>query len=66
MTAKQSHVRKKNANKQNNHLKKNLSFILHRWEQYEAYVNSTRWSKLVGLEPVYIHMWVTQCKTIMY
>ena len=34
-------------------------------EQDEAYINSSRWSMLVGLEPAYIRMWVTRSTTAL-
>ena len=34
-------------------------------EQAEAYINFSQWSTLVGLKPVYIHMWVTRCTTVI-
>ena len=35
-------------------------------EQDEAYINSSQWLTLVGLEPVYISMWVTTSTTVLH
>ena len=34
-------------------------------EQDKAYINSSRWSKLVGLKPAYICMWVARSTTAL-
>ena len=44
-----------------------LSFIFTSFrEQDEAYINSLRWSALVGLEPTYTRMKVARSTTVLY
>ena len=43
----------------------NYSFVLHRSEN-RTWINSLRWSALVGLEPAYTRMWVASSTTVMW